>query len=138
MQIVKVELDTNVPINIIENKAFAKRLRRALRGKRVRIGICSVVLSELKKVKGYTKDYVVKKISLILGKPVVVSSLSEYEVKIAAEKNERFATLHHNDDLILAHCFATSSVLLTCDRKLRHVCDLAGVVALHPMGAERL
>lgn len=138
ISMITLQLDTNVPINLIEKKGFAKKFSKSLRGKKIRVGICDVVLSELKKVRGYSKDFVITKISHILGRPVVVSSLSVYELKIATEKSEKFSTLHRNDDLILAHCFATNSILITCDRKLRHVCDIAGVVAVHPMGAGRI
>ena len=131
----KVALDSCVVIGLIEQRRDARRLRASLRGKRVRLVLCDVVLREVKRVRGLAAAEVISRVSGILGKKVEVSSADDCHKTRAEAVTAQYQICHRGDSLILALCQARGFVLLTFDRMLLRACEFVGVAAFHPSGA---
>lgn len=55
----------------------------------------------------------------------------------AKSMKNRYPTIHHGDDMILACVMESRSVLVTCDRKLVLAAQQAGVTVINPDGARK-
>ena len=65
-QIQNVALDSCVVIDIMEKPKVASGLKARLRSKSIKIILCDVVLQEVRRVRGYTPEKVITKISKLL------------------------------------------------------------------------
>jgi predicted nucleic acid-binding protein len=129
----QIALDSCVVIDVIEKPKVASKLKDSLRGKSVKIILCDVVLSEVYRVRGYLPQYIIAKISKILGREIILSKMEDGNKAIAL--SEQFAICHNGDNKILSLCQAKDFVLITFDRMLLKTCQFVGVVAFHPFMA---
>ena len=58
-----IALDSCVVIGMIEDPRLGLKFKNNLKGKSARIILCDVVISEVNRVRGYAKDFIVSKIS---------------------------------------------------------------------------
>jgi len=131
-QIQNVALDSCVVIDIMEKPKVASGLKARLRSKSIKIILCDVVLQEVRRVRGYTPEKVITKISKLLGRKIGLSEIDETEVKTAQQITDQFQICHNGDNKILSLCQARNFVLVTFDRMLLKTCQFLGVVAFHP------
>ncbi len=129
----QIALDSCVVIDVIENPRVASKLKASLRGKSVKIVLCDVVLSEVYRVRGYLPQYIIAKISKILGREIELSTMDDDNSAIAI--TNQFQICHNGDNKILSLCQARDFVLVTFDRMLLQACQFVGVVAFHPFMA---
>ena len=134
-QIQNVALDSCVVIDILEKPKVASRLKARLRGKSIKIILCDVVLGEVKRVRGYSPEKVIAKVSKLLGRKVELSKIDKNNVETAQQITNQFQICHNGDNKILSLCQAKNFVLITFDRMLLKTCEFLGVVAFHPMMA---
>lgn len=132
----RIALDSCVVIEIIEKQGFANKLKNSLKGKPVRLVLCDVVLNEVQRVRRFTADEVISKISRLVGKKVETSSIDSEQKVLADNITAQYRFCHRGDNLILALCRAKDFVLLTFDRMLLKACEFAGVRAYHPKWQE--
>ena len=130
-----VALDSCVVIDLIDKGGVAGRLRASLRGKSVRLVLCGTVLGEVKKVRGWTRSYVMSRVSELVGKRVEVLLDGDGQRDAAASITEQYRFCHEGDNRIVALCRARDMVLLTFDRALLKACECVGVAAFHPTRA---
>ena len=119
----------------MEKPKVASGLKARLRGKSIKIILCDVVLTEVSRVRGYTPEKIIAKISKLLGRKIGLSESNEETVRNAKEISNQFATCHCGDNKILSLCQAKNFVLVTLDRMLLKTCQFVGVAAFHPMTA---
>jgi len=131
-QIQNVALDSCVVIDILEKPKVASRLKARLRGKSIKIILCDVVLGEVKRVRGYSPEKVIVKVSKLLGRKVELSKVDKNNVETAQQITNQFQICHNGDNKILSLCQAKNFVLVTFDRMLLKTCQFIGVVAFHP------
>ena len=131
-QIQNVALDSCVVIDIMEKPKVASGLKARLRGKSIKIILCDVVLQEVRRVRGYTPEKVITKISKLLGRKIGLSEIDETEIKTAQQITDQFQICHNGDNKILSLCQAKNFVLVTFDRMLLKTCQFLGVAAFHP------
>ena len=129
----QIALDSCVVIDVIEKPKVASKLKDSLRGKSVKIILCDVVLAEVYRVRGYTAQHIIGKISRILGREIILSKMEEGNKAITL--SEQFAICHNGDNKILSLCQAKDFVLITFDRMLLKTCQFVGVAAFHPFMA---
>ena len=129
----QIALDSCVVIDVIEKPKVASKLKDSLRGKSIKIILCDVVLSEVYRVRGYLPQYIIAKISKILGREIELSKMEDGSKAIAL--SEQFAICHNGDNKILSLCQAKDFVLVTFDRMLLKTCQFVGVAAFHPFMA---
>jgi len=134
-QIQNVALDSCVVIDIIEKPKVASKLKARLRGKSIKIILCDVVLGEVKRVRGYSPEKVIVKVSKLLGRKVELLKVDKNNVETAQQITNQFQICHNGDNKILSLCQAKNFVLITFDRMLLKTCEFLGVVAFHPMMA---
>jgi len=127
-----IALDSCVVIDIMEKPGVAQSLKAKLRGKSVKIILCDVVLGEVKRVRGYVPEKVISKLSLLLGRKIVLSQSSEQNISDAKQITNQFQICHNGDNKILSLCQAKDFVLVTFDRMLLKTCSFVGVAAFHP------
>ena len=132
-QIQNVALDSCVVIDIIEKPKVASRLKARLRGKSIKIILCDVVLGEVKRVRGYSPEKVIVKVSKLLGRKVELSKVDKNNVETAQQITNQFQIYHNGDNKILSLCQAKNFVLVTFDRMLLKTSQFVGVPAFHPM-----
>ena len=130
-----IALDSCVVISMIENPGLGLKLKRGLKGKSVKIILCDIVLSEVNRVRGYAKDYIITKISKILGKSIILQQTSLQEKEDAQKLSEQFLECHNGDNVILALCKLRDYILVTFDRALLRTCNFVGVIAFSPLRA---
>jgi hypothetical protein len=127
-----IALDSCVVIDILEKPKVASGIKARLRGKSVKIILCDVVLGEVKRVRGYSLEKIVSKLSLLLGRKIEISSVSEDEIIHAKQITNQFQICHNGDNKILSLCQAKDFVLVSFDRMLLKSCQFIGVAAFHP------
>lgn len=130
MNQIQIALDSCVVIHVIEKPNTASKLKDSLRGKSIKIILCDTVLSEVYRVRGYLPQYIIAKISKILGREIVLSKMEDVNKAIAL--SEQFAICHNGDNKILSLCQAKNFILVTFDRTLLKTCQFVGVAAFHP------
>ncbi|MEO9307561.1 MAG: PIN domain-containing protein [Nitrososphaera sp.] len=128
-------LDSCVVISMIEDPRLGLKLKQGLKGKSARIILCDVVISEVNRVRGYAKDYIISKISKILGRQVQVLQTNLQEREDAKKLSTNFLQCHKGDNLILAFCKIQDYILVTFDRALLQTCNFVGVIAFSPLQA---
>ena len=126
----QIVLDSCVVIDVIEKPKIASRLKASLRGKSVKIVLCDTVLSEVYRVRGYIAQYVISKISKILGRDIELSAMGDDNLAITI--TNQFQICHNGDNKILSLCQSKNFVLITFDRMLLKTCQFVGVAAFHP------
>jgi predicted nucleic acid-binding protein len=119
----------------MEDSGLGQRLKQNLRGKSVQIALCDVVLREVKRVRGYTKDSIVARISKLLGRKIEILETSIEEKSDAEKISKNYLECHNGDNLILALCRLRDIILITFDRALLRVCHFIGVIAFNPLQA---
>ena len=129
MNQIQIALDSCVVIDLIEKPKVASKLKACLRGKPVKIILCDIVLSEVYRVRRYLPQYVISKISKILGRDIKLSAMEDDDSAIAI--SEQFQICHNGDNKILRLCQAKNFVLITFDRMLLKTCQFVGVVGFH-------
>ena len=129
----QIALDSCVVIDVIEKPKMASFLKASLRGKSIKIILCDTVLSEVYHVRGYLPQYIIAKISKILGREIILSKMEDGNK--ATTLSEQFAICHNGDNKILSLCQAKDFVLITFDRMLLKTCEFVGVAAFHPFMA---
>ena len=129
----QIALDSCVVIDVIEKPKVASKLKDSLRGKSIKIVLCDVVLSEVYRVRGYTTQHIIAKISKILGREIELSAMEDNNSAIAI--TNQFQICHNGDNKILSLCQAKDFVLVTFDRMLLKTCQFVGVTAFHPFMA---
>ena len=129
----QIALDSCVVIDVIEKPKVASKLKDSLRGKSVKIILCDTVLSEVYRVRGYLPQYIIAKISKILGREIELSAMNDDNSAIAI--TNQFQICHNGDNKILSLCQARDYVLVTFDRMLLKTCQFVGVAAFHPFMA---
>jgi len=130
-----ITLDSCVVIGMIEGPRLGMKLKRGLKGKSVKIVLCDIVLSEVNRVRGYAKDYIVSKISKILGRSVELQQTNFQEKEDAQKLSGQFLECHNGDNVILALCKIRDYILVTFDRALLRTCNFVGVIAFNPLQA---
>ncbi|MDE1831404.1 MAG: PIN domain-containing protein [Thaumarchaeota archaeon] len=130
-----IVLDSCVVIGMIEDPKLGLKLKQGLKGKSARIILCDVVISEINRVRGYAKDYIISKISKILGRQVQVFQTNPQEKEDAKKLSVNFLECHNGDNLILAFCKIRDYILVTFDRALLRTCNFVGVIAFSPLQA---
>lgn len=130
-----IALDSCVVISMIEDPRLGLKLKQGLKGKSARIILCDVVISEVNRVRGYAKDYIISKISKILGRQVQVLQTSLQEKEDAKRLSTNFLQCHNGDNMILAFCKIRDYILVTFDRALLQTCNFIGVIAFSPLQA---
>ena len=127
-----IALDSCVIIDIMEKPKVASGLKARLRGKSVTIVLCDIVLQEVQRVRGFSREQIVEKISKILGRKIQFSETNEENKTAANEITNQFQICHNGDNKILSLCQAKDFVLVTFDRMLLKACSFVGVAAFHP------
>ncbi len=117
----------------MEDAGLGQRLKQSLRGKSIRIVLCDIVLSEVKRIRGYTKNFVIARLSKLLGKEIEVLETNNEEKSDAEKISSNYLECHRGDNIILAFCKLRDFILLTFDRALLRTCNFVGVVAFHPL-----
>ncbi len=130
-----IALDSCVVISMIEDPKIGLKLKQGLKGKSVKIVLCDVVLSEVNRVRGYARDYIVSRISKILGRDVELLQTNLQEKEDAKKLSVNFLECHNGDNLILAFCKIRDYILVTFDRALLRTCNFVGVIAFSPLQA---
>jgi len=130
-----IALDSCVVIGMIEDPRLGMKLKQGLKGKSVKIVLCDIVLSEVNRVRGYAKDYIISKISKILGRSVELQQTNFQEKEDAQKLSGQFLECHNGDNIILALCKIRDYILVTFDRALLRTCNFVGVVAFSPLQA---
>ena len=131
----KIVLDSCVVIDIMKKPKIASVIKSRLRGKSVKIILCDVVLGEVKRVRGYSPEKVIAKVSKLLGRKVELSKIDKTNVETAQQITNQFQICHNGDNKILSLCQAKNFVLVTFDRMLLKTSQFVGVAAFHPMTA---
>ena len=131
-QIQNIALDSCVVIDIIEKPKVASGLKARLRGKSVKFILCDIVLGEVKRVRGYSLEKIVSRLTKLLGRKIEISSVGESEISNAQQITNQFQICHNGDNKILSLCQAKDFVLVTFDRMLLKTCQFVGVAAFHP------
>ena len=131
-QIQKIALDSCVVIDIIEKPKVAFGLKARLKGKSIKVVLCDVVLNEVSRVRGLSKDKIISKISKLLNRTIEVITIPQQQKDSAKEITNQFQICHNGDNKILSLCQAKDFVLVTFDRMLLKACSFVGVVAFHP------
>lgn len=131
-QIQNIALDSCVVIDIMEKPGVAKNLKAHLRGKSVKIILCDIVLGEVKRVRGYSPEKVIAKVSVLLRRKIELSQSNKESISNANQITNQFQICHNGDNKILSLCQAKDFVLVTFDRMLLKTCEFLGVVAFHP------
>ncbi len=128
----KVALDSCVVIDIMEKPKVAKSLKSKLRGKSIKIVLSDIVLGEVNRVRGYSAEKIISKITLCLGRKVEFSKSNNQDVLNAHNLTEQFQSCHNGDNKILSLCQARNFVLVTFDKMLLRTSSFIGVAAFHP------
>lgn len=128
----KVVLDSCVVIDLMEGRSAGHTLRAGLRGKSVSIVLCDVVLDEVRRVRGWGQNRIVRSISRLLGRRIEITRVPRDQMQEARRIREQYSTCHRGDDLILCLCRLRTFVLVTFDRMLLQTCGFVGVAAFHP------
>jgi len=131
-QIQKVALDSCVVIDVIEKPKVAFGLKARLKGKSIKVVLCDVVLNEVSRVRGLSKDKIISKISKLLNRTIEVITIPQQQKDNAKQITNQFQICHNGDNKILSLCQAKDFVLVTFDRMLLKACSFVGVVAFHP------
>ena len=128
----KIALDSCVVIDIMEKPGVAHSLKARLRGKSIKIILCDVVLSEVRRVRGYLPEKVISKVSTLLGRKVELAQSDEETISNANQITNQFQICHNGDNKILSLCQAKDFILVTFDRMLLKASQFIGVAAFHP------
>ena len=131
-QIQNIALDSCVVIDIIEKPKVASGLKARLRGKSVKFILCDIVLGEVKRVRGYSSEKIIAKLSHLLGRKIEISKINDDDVSNANQITNQFQICHNGDNKILSLCQAKDFVLVTFDRMLLKASQFIGVAAFHP------
>jgi hypothetical protein len=131
-QIQKIALDSCVVIDIIEKPKVAFGLKARLKGKQIKVVLCDVVLNEVSRVRGLSKDSIISKISKSLNRTIEIITIPQQQKDNAKQITNQFQICHNGDNKILSLCQARDFVLVTFDRMLLKACSFVGVVAFHP------
>ena len=131
-QIQKVALDSCVVIDVIEKPKVAFGLKARLKGKSIKVVLCDVVLNEVSRVRGLSKDKIISKISKLLNRTIEIVTVQQQQKDSAKQITNQFQICHNGDNKILSLCQARDFVLVTFDRMLLKACSFVGVVAFHP------
>jgi predicted nucleic acid-binding protein len=129
----KIALDSCVVIDLIEKPTFARRVRKALTGKSVKIVLCDVVLDEVQRVRGFSHQRIISKISENLRRKISLVTVEESEKTKAKEITNQFQICHNGDNKILAICQMKNYILVTFDRMLRKASEFVGIAVFHPL-----
>ncbi len=127
-----IALDSCVIIDIIEKPGVASNLKTRLRGKSIKIILCDVVLDEVRRVRGYSPEKIITKISVLLGRKIELSRSDKNSISNATQITNQFQICHRGDNEILSLCQTKNFVLVTFDRMLLKACQFVGVAAFHP------
>ncbi len=128
----KIALDSCVIIDIIEKPQVAFGLKSRLKGKSIKVVLCDIVLQEVNRVRGYTKEKVIATISRLLNRKIEIVTVDDQEKNNAKDISTQFQICHNGDNKILSLCQAKDFVLVTFDRMLLKACSFVGVAAFHP------
>ncbi len=129
----KVALDSCVVIDLIEKPTFTRRVRKSLKGKSIQIVLCDVVLNEVQKVRGYSQEKIISKISEGLKRKIVIVPVNDEEKIQAKQISSQFQICHNGDNKILAICQVKNFILVTFDRMLRKASEFVGIAVFHPL-----
>lgn len=127
-----IALDSCVVIDILEKPGVAMKLKARLKGKSIKIILCDIVLDEVRSVRGYSPEKVIRKVSKILGREIKLSQSNENTIANALQITNQFQICHNGDNKILSLCQAKDFVLVTFDRMLLKASQFSGVAAFHP------
>ena len=132
-------LDTNVVIDILENRSYNRKMVRAIRGKQIRLVVCETVLRELRRVRKWSEDVVLAGLEEAFGRERIVVSDPPKDLLTHAKELERRYEMAHNGDVhILAQCRMDGCALITRDGNMRQVASMMGVLVFHPKHVDRL
>ena len=132
-------LDTNVIIDILENRSYSKKVVRAIRSKQVRLVVCETVLRELQRVRQWSENVVLARLEEAFGRERITVSDPPQDLRAHADKLKSLYEMAHNGDAhILAQCRMNGCALITRDGKMRQVADMMGVQVFHPKYIDRL
>jgi len=129
----KIALDSCVVISMIEDPRLGLKIKQGLKGKSAKVVLCDVVISEVNRVRGYAKEYIISKISKILGRTIELIQTNLKEKQDAKKLSVQFLECHNGDNIILALCKIRDYILLTFDRALLRTCNFVGVIAFTPL-----
>ena len=127
-----IALDSCVVIDIMEKPKIASGLKARLKGKSVKIILCDIVLDEVRRVRGYSSEKIIVKLSNLLGRKIELSQSDECSISNANQITNQFQICHNGDNKILSLCQAKDFVLVTFDRMLLKTCEFVGVTGFHP------
>lgn len=132
----KTVFDTNLVIGVLEDQETAQRVRRALKGKAVRIIICETVLREVRRVRAWSTGAVLAGLRRVFGEKRVETAVSPERLRDEAQRvRDGFEMAHAGDDMILALCRMRGFALITFDRSMLRVAQMLGILAFHPRRA---
>ena len=130
-----IVLDSCVVIDIMEKPQFARKLRQSLRGKSLNFVLCDVVLSEVKRKRGFLENVVRKRICAIFNRQIITETVSSQQRDTAKKIMYSFQGCHNGDNFILSLCQAKNYILVTLDKMLLQACRVTGVAGFHAMRA---
>jgi len=128
----KIALDSCVVIDIIEKPKVAYKLKAHLRGKSIKVILCDVVLNEVQRVRGFSPEKIISRISKLLNRTIEIVTVNEQEKTDAKNISTQYQICHNGDNKILSLCQAKNFILVTFDRMLLKACQFVGVVGFHP------
>lgn len=131
-QIQNIALDSCVVIDLIEKPGLASGFKSRLRGKSIKIILCDVVLNEVERVRGFSSQKIIEKISKLLNRKIEIVTVDEQQKNNAENISTQYQICHSGDNKILSLCQDRNFVLVTFDRMLLRACQFVGVAGFHP------
>lgn len=127
-----VVLDSCVVIDVLRKPSIAKKILSLFHGKRSRIVLQDVVLTEVNRILRISKEEIIRKISLIFHKEPYLFSTSEQMRQTSVEIQQKYGICHFPDSLIIAACKLLSWTLFSFDRNLLQSAEFEGILAFNP------
>jgi predicted nucleic acid-binding protein len=132
-----IVLDSCVVIDALTKPNIAKKILALFRGKRFRVVLQDVVLTEVHRILRISKEEIIRKMSLILYKEPYLFTTTEQMRQISAEIQQKYGICHFPDSLIVAACKLLSWTLFSFDRNMLQSAEFEGILAFNPSRVRR-
>lgn len=123
--------DTCIGIKMGENPNFGSLLKCRLDFEGATVHLCTQTILEASNLR-YDSGEFFEIIEETLGATAIEGPITEEIRQRAGYLVNRYSTLHHGDNLILAYAEAAGTTLVTCDKKLARTAELIGVEVINP------
>lgn len=133
----KVVLDACVVIDVLAKPIIARKILALFHGKRFRIVLQDVVLTEVQRILRTSKEEIIRRISLILRKEPYIFVTTEQMRQISTEIQQKYGICHFPDSLIVAACKLRSWTLFSFDRNMIQSAEFEGILAFNPSRVRR-